>query len=201
MLQKSDIDAFLLEQSNKESVKSTRYEYFTRMAKKFNGKNGDEALSHLIEYLYTHEFEYLTESLCIKVLKNFQFYNSKQKTYERKFVDLPDYDSIDSLRTNELREDAEKIINRSEWKTFYATELAIEGRLDDEDIERLEKLRAASSRLPLWASNIYKMHLIEGLTIRAISEKVGIPVTSVFLKIKKMKELLLEDLKNEENLW
>lgn len=201
MLTKSDIDKFLLEPSNNASHKSTRYEYMQKMARKFNGSKADDALSHLIEYLYTREFEFVSESLCITVLKNFQFYNSRERTYQSKFTELADYESIETSSINELTEEAERATNGLNYKTFYATELAIEGKLTDEEIDQLERLRAASAKLPLWASRLYQLHLIEGKTMRQIAEQFGMPTTSIFLKIKKMKEILHEELKKAEKLW
>jgi len=192
MLSKEDIDLFLTGTTNHPDYNTSRYEYFCKLSKKYNGQQAEEAVSSLIEYLYFHKFEFLTEALCVKVLKNYSFYNNPQRAYDLRHTEQ--YDT-------QVPETETRFFELMDTQTFYSYELHIEGKLSPEAISKLEKLRSASSRLPPWAKKLYDMHFIESLTIRQISSLVGIPPTSVFLKIRNMKELLFHEINQAPKLW
>jgi DNA-directed RNA polymerase specialized sigma24 family protein len=73
--------------------------------------------------------------------------------------------------------------------TFYERELVASGH-DDAQVARLVELQACANRLPPHLQRLYRLHFVDGMSMRAISALVGIPTKSVWQQVGELRRRL-----------
>lgn len=203
MLSKEQKDEFLTSTCNRANPPVTRYEYFQRFSYKIHKDPiaAQEAVSRLILRIYDGSFERLTESYCIKILKNSLFYENDQSRFNKKHCSIEEISNVDALIDSiDLHDSAERATDCVETETFYGFELHVEGKLTTEEIQQLESIRSSIQRLPLWCRELYDLYYIQGNSFREISRIKKIPLTSIYFKHKEMLVLLRKKLKEKNDL-
>lgn len=183
--------------SNSEYIEKY-HTYLVKQAQKLTNSKDQarEWVQDLAVYLLTNS-NYKGDTTCIKSRHNYSwgvFYNwfrDSQKPNSKRWTTL-------ELNENDIVESTQ---SKEPLVTIYEAELRLEGYTDDQ-IFKLSRIQSYIKRSSPSKRNIFKLYFTDDLTYREISKRVGIPITSVYYMVNKLKaELYLASQKPQKPLY
>ena len=192
------IDAPVEERPLISTYLTNRYNFLRNVALNIAPERGEELVSYLVEWMYTHpkaeelvrrgdrELEAYSVSLMKKSvsLPNSEF-NSHSKRFRAHTFDQEDHESMENIvKRPELVTPPEET-----YSDPYEAELSFLG-FSDEQILKLKRVHRNWRNLSPPLKRYYQLYFIDGFSTRQIAEIVKIPGSSSFELLKKLKQQL-----------
>lgn len=183
--------------SNSEYIEKY-YTHLVKQAMKLTNskEKAREWVSDLTVYLLTKS-GYQGDPDCINSRHKYSwgiFYNWFRDSHKKNKLNVIPIDFM-------YVEPSDQPMSREPLMTIYEAELRLEGFTDDQ-ILKLSRIQSYIRRSSPSMRNMFKLYFTDNLTYREISKRVGIPISSVYYMVNKLKaELYLASQQPQKPLY